>query len=206
MAIENRREREKEEMKKLILNAASEIVASEGFEYLSIRKIANKIEYSPSTIYHYFLDKDEIVNNLMQNGYKKIAAAISSANVESYSPEERLKQMARNYIEAALKMPDEYMAAQLNKSAQALNHTASLFKGASKEKPALTALYQCIKEINKDIELDESEIEIKSQIIVVSALGLILKLIIEKDIGDDQKQKLIDYFCGEVVLKIAKEN
>jgi len=205
MTIEIRREREKEEMKKLILNAANEIVAAEGYEYLSIRKIANKIEYSPSIIYHYFLDKDEIINNLMQNGFKKIATAISSANVESYSPEDRLKQMARNYIEAALKMPDEFLAAQLNKSAQATNYTASLFKGASKEKPTLTALYQCIKEINKDIELDESKIEIKSQIIVVSTLGLILKLIIEKNIGDEQKQKLIEYFCDEAVLKIAKE-
>jgi AcrR family transcriptional regulator len=205
MTAKNRREREKEEMKKLILTTAGDIAASEGFENLSIRKIANRIEYSPSIIYHYFSDKDDIINNLMKNGYKKIVEAISSAGLENCSPEDRLKQMTRNYIETALKMPDEFMAAQLNKSEKALIHTASLFRGASKKKSALAALFQCIKEINKDIETDESKIEIKSQIIVVSSLGLILKLIVEKDLGDSQKQRLIEYFCNEAVLKIAKE-
>jgi AcrR family transcriptional regulator len=72
MTIEERREREKEEMRELILSAADEIVASEGFDKLSVRKIANKIEDSASIIYHYFTDKDEILHNLMQRGYKKM--------------------------------------------------------------------------------------------------------------------------------------
>lgn len=70
MVKENRREREIEEMKELILSSASAIVASEGFEKLSIRKIAKSIEYSPAIIYHYFKDKEEIINILMQRGYK----------------------------------------------------------------------------------------------------------------------------------------
>ena len=72
MSVENRRVREKEEMRELILTAASKIIADEGFEKLSIRKIASKIEYSPSVIYNYFTDKEEILNNVMHRGYKKI--------------------------------------------------------------------------------------------------------------------------------------
>jgi AcrR family transcriptional regulator len=204
MSIEKRREREKEEMREIILSAANEIVASEGFDNLSIRKIANKIDYSPSLIYHYFADKDEITNNLLQRGYKKIVTAISSLNTESDSPEDRLKEMIKNYIEAALKMPDEFMAAHLNISPQVLKHTSSLYKGASKENSALAALYQCIKEITKDKEVDDRKIEITSQIIVVSSIGLIIKLIIEKDIGEEQRQALIECFSKEVVLRMAK--
>ena len=71
MTIEKRREREVEEMKELILSAASDIIASQGFDKLSIRKIAKKIEYSPSIIYHYFDDKEEILNVVMQKRKKR---------------------------------------------------------------------------------------------------------------------------------------
>ncbi len=204
--VENRRQREKEEMKELILQAASDIVGTEGIDKLSIRKIAKKIEYSPSIIYHYFKDKDEILNSVMQRGYRKIITAVSSANVEGNSPEERLRKMTRNYIEAALKMPDEFMAAQLSDSKEALNHTSSLFKGASRKKPDLSALYKCLEEIYRDTEIDENTIEITSQMIAVSALGLIIKLILEKDIDNEQRNHLIHFFCNEIVLRIANSN
>lgn len=204
MAIENRREREIEEMKELILSSASAIVASEGFEKLSIRKIAKNIEYSPAIIYHYFKDKEEIINILMQRGYKKIISAVSSVNTESLSIEERLIEMTKNYIYTALKMPDEFLAAQLNTSKEALNHTSYLFKGASKDKPALSALYKCLTDMQKDKSIDQDKIELTSQIIAVSTLGLIIKLIVEKEvISEKQKESLIHFYSKEIVLKIA---
>lgn len=208
MTIEKRREREVEEMKELILSAASDIIASEGFDKLSIRKIAKKIEYSPSIIYHYFDDKEEILNVVMQRGYKKIVSAVSSMKIESSTPEEKLIKMTQNYIKVALSMPEEFMVAQLNQSNVALKHTSSLFEGASKEKPALSALYQCLKEIykDKDKDVDENTIELTAQMIVVSTLGLIFKIIIEKDIGDKQRDNLISFYSNEIVLRIANVN
>ena len=204
MSIENRREREKEEMKELILSAANDIVATDGFDKLSIRKIATKIEYSPAIIYHYFADKEEILNNLMQRGYSKIVTAISSAKIKGKTPEDRFREMMRNYLDAALKMPDEFMAAHLNQSPLALQQTSSLFEGASKTKNALAALCDAIKEVNEDKELDNSKVELTAQLIVVSAVGLVIKLIIEKDTSNEQKQKLIEYYCNEVILRMAK--
>ena len=204
MVKENRREREIEEMKELILSSASAIVASEGFEKLSIRKIAKSIEYSPAIIYHYFKDKEEIINILMQRGYKKIISAVSSVNTENLSIEERLTEMTKNYIYTALKMPDEFLAAQLNTSKEALNHTSYLFKGASKDKPALSALYKCLSDMQTDNLISEDKIELTAQIIAVSTLGLIIKLIVEKEvISEEQKEILIDFYSKEIVLKIA---
>ena len=60
MGIAERKEREREEVKDLILNAAREIFLSEGYENTSIRKIATKIEYSPGIIYHHFKDKNDL--------------------------------------------------------------------------------------------------------------------------------------------------
>jgi AcrR family transcriptional regulator len=195
-----RREREIEAMRELIISAAKEIIAKEGFDNLSIRKIASKIEYSPAIIYHYFKDKDEIMNFVMRNGYMQIISAVTKSADEDLKPADRLKRMTRDYIEAALKMPDEFLAAQLNQSPHALKHTSSLYKGASREKPALSALCKCLKEIY--IKLDDDQIELKSQMIVVSALGLIVKLIIEKELDEEQRQKLIETFIEDVVSKI----
>lgn len=195
-----RREKEIEAMKELIISAANEIVAKEGFDSLSIRKIANKIEYSPSIIYHYFKDKEEILNIVMRNGYMKIVSAVSKSDMENLPPIEKLKRMTKNYIEEALNMPDEFLAAQMNRSPQALKHTSYLYKGASREKPALMALSKCLKDIYYNI--DDNQIELKSQIIAASTMGVILKLIIERDIDEKYKQELINYFIEEVILKI----
>ena len=204
MAISERREREIEEMKELILSTAALIANSEGYDKLSIRKIASKIEYSPSIIYHYFADKDEIISHLMQRGYKKIISAIASANMISDSPEEQLKKMARYYIDAALKMPEEYMAAQLSKSPKTIKQTSFLYEGASDEKSVIGALCKCIKEINKDIDLEDSKCELISQLIIASAMGLVIKLIAEKETGEEQRNRLVECFANEVVPKIAR--
>jgi len=195
-----RREKEIEAMRELILNTAKEIITEEGIDNLSIRKIAKKIEYSPSVIYNYFKDKEEIVNTIMRRGYMKIVNAVSASDLENLPPREKLAEMSKNYIEEALKMPDEFLSVQVNQTPQVLKHTSYLYKGAAKEKPALAALFNCLRGIYKDAEYEQ--IELKAQIIAASTMGLILKLIVEKDIEEDQKQRLIDCFIKEIILKI----
>jgi AcrR family transcriptional regulator len=66
MTIANRKERQKEELRGKILEAAKALFIERGFEETSIRNIAEKIEYSPTTIYLYFKDKDDIFYSLHQ--------------------------------------------------------------------------------------------------------------------------------------------
>jgi len=193
MGVKERKEREREERRELILNAANDIITSEGFDNLSIRKIADRIEYSPAIIYHYFRDKDDIVNHLMKKGYKKIVDAVSSVQVLSVEPAQKLREMMRNYIDAALLMPDEYIAVQLNRAPGVLEYTSSLFEGASGKKPALRVLFQCLKEIYRDKDIDDSIIEMTAQVTATSTIGLIMRLIIEQDlISEGRKKKLIE--------------
>lgn len=210
MGIKERKEREREQQRDLILQAAGEIFAEEGIEKLSIRKIANKIEYSPATIYHYFKDKEDIINHLMTRGYQKIMRSLSAVRDYPDSPEKKLRELIRKYIESALDMPDEYMSVQLSKSPAIRGYTSSLFKGASAKKPALAILTECLKEMYRNQNIEDDIIELTAQTISVSAIGLITRLIIEKDIGEQQRTKLIDHYItwminGTILVGIKKE-
>jgi AcrR family transcriptional regulator len=204
MSIRERKEKEREERRELILNAAGNIIKEEGFENLSIRKIAAKIEYSPAIIYHYFKDKDDIINNLMKINYGNIVDILSSADISDESPEIRIRRQLKKYIEWALSAPEEYKTALLSSSEEILNHTSTLFEGASVKRHALSILAKEIKSYCKN--MDEKEIELTAQIIWTSTFGLILRLIIEKDTPQKQRDALIEHHINFILNGIKKRS
>jgi len=70
MGIEERRDRERQEMKQAILAAARDIAAQEGWQAVTIRKVADRIEYSPPMIYGHFENKDAVLLELMREGFR----------------------------------------------------------------------------------------------------------------------------------------
>ncbi len=106
-------------------------------------------------------------------------------------PEETLKELSRSYISTALDMSDEFKNIQLSSSPEILEYTASMFKGASGQKPALSILARCLKEIFKD--LDDDTIELTAQVIAASVFGLIMKMIIEKT-DREQCERLVEHY------------
>jgi len=69
MGIKERHERDRETVRRSILDAARELFVSEGYRNVSIRKIAEKIEYSPAALYGYFPSKDDIFYALAEDGF-----------------------------------------------------------------------------------------------------------------------------------------
>lgn len=107
MTIATRKERQKEELKTKILEAAKALFIEKGFEQTSIRNIAEKIEYSPTTIYLYFKDKDDMFYALHQEGFMLLNQYFRPlAHVKD--PFERLKAIARAYVSFALENPEFY--------------------------------------------------------------------------------------------------
>jgi AcrR family transcriptional regulator len=74
MGIKERHERDREAVKRAILDAARDLFVNEGYENVSIRKIAERIEYSPAAIYGYFPSKDEIFLALAEEGVRLLGA------------------------------------------------------------------------------------------------------------------------------------
>ena len=74
MGIKERQERDREAVRRSILDAARDLFVSEGYRNVSIRKIAEKIEYSPAAIYSYFASKDDIFLALAEEGFRILFA------------------------------------------------------------------------------------------------------------------------------------
>lgn len=107
MGVKERREKEKREMRGLILETAMKLFLKEGFEKVTIRRIAEQIEYSPATIYLYFKDKNEIVFALHDEGFEKFyKKQLTTLSVKD--PWKRLRRHATVYVSFALENPEYY--------------------------------------------------------------------------------------------------
>ena len=107
MGVKERREREKLETREKILDAARELFVAEGYDGVSMRKIADKIEYTATTIYDYFDDKDELLLVICHEDFRRLAhSLIGLAQVAD--PVERLKKIGPAYIEFGQKHPNHY--------------------------------------------------------------------------------------------------
>lgn len=107
MGISARREKEKEDLHNSILTAAREVFLEKGYDQTSIRTIAKKIDYSPTTIYLYFKDKHAIFHALHSEGFQILANRMEVLlTVED--PFERLISMGRIYLRFAKENQDFY--------------------------------------------------------------------------------------------------
>jgi AcrR family transcriptional regulator len=107
MGATQRREREKAAFREQVLDAARKIVLNEGFEALTMRKIAEAIEYAPGTIYLYFENRDAIAAELTQRGFEELLRAFAPAAAID-DPAERLIRTGELYVKFGLEHPETY--------------------------------------------------------------------------------------------------
>ncbi len=107
MPTKNRRDREKEALRTLILESASSLFQEVGYEGTTLRKIAKRIEYNPATIYSYFKSKEEIFYALQKQAFQGFYQALQTVGKEP-DPGKRLTSMGRAYIKFALDNPQAY--------------------------------------------------------------------------------------------------
>jgi len=108
MASKDRILRQKEETRTNILDAAYAIVKEEGWQGLSMRKIADKIEYTAPIIYEYFSNKDAILQELTGKGFIKLAKELEKAKAKFEKPEEQLEAMWMGYWDFAFTDTEMY--------------------------------------------------------------------------------------------------
>jgi len=108
MGITERKIRQKEEVRTSILQASWKIVEKEGWQALSIRKIAEAIEYSAPVIYDHFANKEAILFEFTRQGFERLNKALTLAKKASSSPERELIAIADAYWKFAFSHKEYY--------------------------------------------------------------------------------------------------
>ena len=107
MGIPERKARQKADLRTRILEASRAIVLAEGFGGLTMRKIAQAIEYSPGTLYLHFAGRDEIARELCIDGFRELVAALAPLAATA-EPRARLEALAQGYVRFGLERPETY--------------------------------------------------------------------------------------------------
>jgi AcrR family transcriptional regulator len=106
MGVKERRQREKTQVREKILDAALEFFAREGVEGVTMRALADAIEYSPPVIYAHFRDKDAIIRELCNRQIRGLAQAFSTFG--ALDPVERLRRIGYAYTDFAVEHPSHF--------------------------------------------------------------------------------------------------
>jgi AcrR family transcriptional regulator len=107
VGVIERREREREEVRRKILTAARDLFASEGYDRVTMRRIADAIEYSATTIYNHFEDKDDLVQALCQEDFDRLFQHLQQTPSPA-DPVEAVRQLGLAYAHFGTSYPNQY--------------------------------------------------------------------------------------------------
>ncbi|WP_405436753.1 TetR/AcrR family transcriptional regulator [Streptomyces avidinii] len=146
MSVQERKERERAERERLIVATARELAEQQGWDAVTTRRLAERIEYSQPVLYSHFRGKREIIGAVALEGAAEMAAAVRAAASRANGPRERVAALARAYLDFAEHNPAVYDALfQLDGGlAYAQEDTPEPLKDA------FAALFECLAEVAGD--------------------------------------------------------
>jgi AcrR family transcriptional regulator len=107
MATKDRRVRELQETRERILDAARDMFATDGFDAVTMRAIADRIEYTPTAIYHHFKNKNALLTEICERDFETLARHFNSS-VATSDPVHRILAVGEAYLHFAEKYPSQY--------------------------------------------------------------------------------------------------
>ncbi|WP_024799881.1 TetR/AcrR family transcriptional regulator [Nocardia sp. BMG51109] len=110
MGTQTRKERQRAERHRLIVDTAREIAETQGWDAVTVRRLAEAIEYSQPVLYSHFAGKDAIVAAVAEQGCAELAVEARRLREAASSPEQALTEVARGYLDFARRSPALYDA------------------------------------------------------------------------------------------------
>lgn len=172
MGPKERREREREEIRTRILDAARELFASEGVESVTMRRIADRIEYSPTAIYFHFRDKEALLAELCDTDFRAIAQQfVSIATIAD--PIERLRATGHAYVDFGINNPNHYRVMFMTPKPPVSDET-TLRKG-NPEEDSYAFLHSTVAQALAEgrLRADATNVDLLSQVIWSGVHGVV---------------------------------
>ncbi|MFG2503785.1 TetR/AcrR family transcriptional regulator [Streptomyces sp. NPDC048441] len=110
MSVQERKQRERAGRERLIVATARELAEQQGWDAVTTRRLAERIEYSQPVLYSHFRGKREIIGAVALEGAAEMAAAVRASAPSANSPRERVAALARTYLDFAARNPAVYDA------------------------------------------------------------------------------------------------
>jgi AcrR family transcriptional regulator len=199
--IESRKAREKSKLRRAIIETARTIAVNEGFEAVTIRRIASAIEYGPPAIYALFENKEAIFKEMLQNGYDELLETLRKSSNQEITPEERLLTLTKAYWNFAEYCPRIFNAM----------HSLGYPAPVEFSKPAAVAqIHHIVGDILKEIfqpkELSEQELDDMVQLLRGTLLGLVSIGLSGKILGGRERALLLLERAVKDYLKAWRQN
>ena len=189
MGTKERRAREKEQLRQQILVAARELFVNEGYENVSMRKIANRIEYSPTTIYLYFRNKADLLDSVCQETLLNLLNTLEELKRDKSDPVETLRKSGQAYVKFGLKYPQDYKLTFVIRPQ--FQKDLGLEEGSVGEK-VFNYLREMVSECIQQKRFRQMDVETTGQVLWSVVHGVTLLLIDFPDFPWTEKDKLID--------------
>ena len=204
MGVKERKLRQKKFLRQEILDAASELFVKEGYENVSMRRIAEKIEYSPTTIYLYFKDKAELLENVCHETFALLSARLKRIMEQPGDPVEHLKRGLLAYIQFGLENPHHYRATFMMAIPEGFDQE-EYKKPDSPGMQAFDFLRRCVYDCITANKFHNANAEIISQTLWSGVHGITSLLInYEQGFPWVEQKQLILFVVDTLILGVAK--
>jgi AcrR family transcriptional regulator len=202
MGVKERKARQKKFLRQEILDAASELFVRDGYENVSMRRIADKIEYSPTTIYIYFNDKADLLEQVCKETFGRLVLRLSKIMDQPGDPIDRLKKGLIAYIEFGLENPHEYRATFMMPIPEGLDKT-KYQQGDSPGMQAFSFLIRGVTDCVKAGKLPAVNVELASQTLWAGIHGITSLLITKSWFPWAGRDKVIHSTVDTLVAGLA---
>ena len=172
MGVKEKRHRYKEEFRREILNSARDFFIDVGYEKFSMRRLAEKIDYSPTTIYHYFKNKDDLLFAACEEVAEQFFARIRYLRSVQSKPYEALRQAMLYLVEFAFDNPNQYKVFFLTRP-NVYGTQDEFMKRESMARNSYFEFREIVQACIKAGKLRRIDIDVLTQVLATAPHGLI---------------------------------
>jgi AcrR family transcriptional regulator len=173
METRGKRARDKEQLRREILDAARDLFVNEGYEKFSLRKLAETTEYLPKTISLYFKNRDDLLFAICEEVAERILTDLTNIKKTHSDPIESLRQALLYLIAFGFNYPDEYKVLFIT-GAQVHGTLDEFLAKESMARNSYLVLREIVKNCIVTGKLLEIDIEVLTQVLTVATRGLAL--------------------------------
>jgi AcrR family transcriptional regulator len=196
-----RREKQKEALRQAILAAAGELFLAHGYEGFSLRQVAERVGYSPTTIYLYFADKDELLFTVVLEGFERFGRMLEEAYASTNEHSARLEALGRAYIRFGLENPTHYRLMFMQRSEFLLRPRPG---GRKPTIDSFGVLFRAVEEALAEGVLKPTEPLVVAQLLWAGVHGIVALALNMPDCDEVRAWQLADLYFPAIFKGLSK--